>query len=351
MSESSKPFRIAFIGCGAVAQRHMQHLKNVAGAQVVAVADVSDWWLEKTKKDFAVPRLFKDYRQMLREMPEIDAIDVCTPNSLHAPHTIEALEAGKHVMVEKPMAMNAAEAQRMLDASKRAGRQLVVGFQHRFEAKSKMLRDRIASGEFGKILYVRCQALRRRGIPTWGPFGKKEVTGGGPMIDFGVHLLETAHYLMGSPRPTSVFGGTFTSIGNQPPAAAATWGPWDHTTYTVEDLAVAMVRFDTGAMLSIETSFAAHIEQDVWSITVVGEKAGACWESSRIFKDEAGHMVSSKVEHLPQWDYFEYKMRHFVEVCRDGRSSEVPPEHGVMVQKIIDGLYASAEKQREVMID
>jgi predicted dehydrogenase len=157
--------------------------------------------------------------------------------------------------------------------------------------------------------------------------------------------------MIGAPRPTTAFGGAFTSIGNQPPAAAAPWGPWDHVTYTVEDLAVGMVRFDSGAILNIETSFAAHIEQDVWSITIMGEKAGANWESSRVFKDEAGHMVSSRVEYLPQSDYFEYKMRHFVEVCRDGRKNEVPPEHGVMVQKMIDGLYASAERGREVAIE
>lgn len=351
MSENPKPFRIAFIGSGAVAQRHMQHLKIVPGAEVVAVADVSDWWLDKTRADFAVPRTFKDYRVMLREIPEIDAIDVCTPNGLHERHAIDALEAGKHVLVEKPMAMNAAEARRMLDASKRAGRHLVVGFQHRFEPKSKLLHDRIAAGEFGRILYVRCQALRRRGIPTWGPFGRKEVAGGGPMIDLGVHLLEAAHYMIGSPRPLSAFGGTYVNIGNRPPAAAAPWGNWDHATYTVEDLAVGMVRFDGGAILSIETSFAAHVEQDAWSITLVGEKAGANWESSRIFKDESGHMVNTQVIYLPQWDYFEYKMRHFVEVCRDGRPNEVPPEHGVMVQHMIDALYASADRGRECAIE
>ena len=112
-------------------------------------------------------------------------------------------------MVEKPMAMNARDARRMIDAANASGKQLVVGFQHRFEAKSRMIRRFIESGAFGKVLYVRVQALRRRGIPSWGVFGRKDLQGGGPLIDIGVHMLETAHFLMGSPRPLSATANTF----------------------------------------------------------------------------------------------------------------------------------------------
>jgi predicted dehydrogenase len=247
--------------------------------------------------------------------------------------------------------MNVREAREMVAAAEKNGKKLIVGFQHRFEARSKLLRDRIASGEFGKILFVRAQALRRRGIPSWGVFGRKDLQGGGPMIDIGVHILEAAHAIIGSPKPISATSNTFTYIGNQPPLAAAQWGPWDYSTYTVEDLAVGMIRFDNGTMLSIETSFAAHIEEDEWNITILGEKAGASWKSSKIFKDEAGYMVNSQATYLGNWDHFEYKMRHFVEVCRDDRPNEVTAEQALMIQQMLDAIYLSAEQGKEVKIE
>src|SRR6185437_15906252 len=129
------------------------------------------------------------------------------------------------------MAMTAAEGQQMLDAAKKAGKQLIVGFQSRFDPKTKLVRDQISAGTFGNLLYVRAQALRRRGIPNWGVFGRKDLQGGGPMIDIGVHILETAHYMMGSPRPVSAFGNAWTYMGNKPSDVASVWPGWDYQTY------------------------------------------------------------------------------------------------------------------------
>jgi predicted dehydrogenase len=344
-----KPLEIAFIGTGFIGQHQIKLLKKVPGAQVIAAADLNDK-ARDAAKELGVGQLFDDYKKMLRSLPQIQAVSVCTPNGSHVEHTVAALDAGKDVMVEKPMAMNAKQGQKMLDAAKRNKRKLIVGFQHRFEPRSKFVREQIAAGEFGKILYVRAQALRRRGIPSWGVFGRKELQGGGPMIDIGVHILEMAHYLIGSPTPVSATGNTFTYLGNKPPATLTNWGPWDYKTYTVEDLAVGMIRFDTGAMLTIESSFAAHIDKDIWNVTILGEKGGTNWESSQIFSDRGGYMTSSTGAFIGQWDHFDYKMQHFVEVCRDGRTNEVPGEHGLMVQKMLDAVYASAEKGREVEI-
>lgn len=351
MSHDVKPFRIAFIGSGAIAQRHMGLLKNIPGVQVVAATDINDWWLDKTRNEQGVHALYKDYKTMLAEHGEVDAVDVCTPNSLHAEHSIYALDRGKHVLVEKPMAINVSQARQMLDAAKRAGRHLIVGFQFRFDPKTKVLKEQIAAGAFGKILYVRAVWMRRRGIPSWGHFGRKDLQGGGPLIDLGVHVVETAHYLMGSPRPVSATGGAYTYLGNQPPAALAEWGPWDHKTYTVEDLAVGMIRFDTGALMTVETSFAAHIEREQMEITILGEKGGATWSTSQICKDEFGYQVTTQPAFIGSWDAFDYKMRHFVEVCRDARPNEATAEHAFEVQEMLDALYESAEKRREVLIE
>jgi predicted dehydrogenase len=346
-----KPFKIGFIGAGGIALTHMHHLKKIEGVQLITAADISGKALDKAKADYELKDVYTDYKQMLAKHPDLDAISVCTPNGLHAENTIAALEAGKHVIVEKPMAMSVKQAQAMVDAAKRARKTLIVGFQHRFEPKSKVVRDQVASGAFGKILYVRAQALRRRGIPSWGVFGRKDLQGGGPMIDIGVHILEAAHSMIGAPRPVSAVGQIFTYMGNKKPDALAPWGDWDYKTYTVEDLAVGMIRFDTGAMLTIESSFAAHIEKDVWNVTIMGEKGGASWEGPEIFNDVGGYMMNSKPQFIGKWDHFEYKMRHFVEVCRDGRQNECPAEHGLMVQKMLDGLYAAAEKGGEVQIE
>ena len=352
---SNKPLQLAFIGAGGVLGHQMNYLKNVPNYAALAVADVSEDTLASAKQKYGIPHLFTDYKRMLAEMPEIEAVSVCTPNWLHAEHSIAALEAGRHVMVEKPMAMHARDAKRMIDAAAASGKQLVVGFQHRFEPKSRMIRKFIESGSFGKVLYVRVQALRRRGIPSWGVFGRKDLQGGGPLVDIGVHMLETAHFLMGSPKPVSATANTFCYLGDKPCAVEAPWGPWDHKTYTVEDLAVGMIRFETGAMMAVETSFAAHVERDLWNVQVMGEKGGANFESGQVYTDQTfpgggGYMMTQTAAHVGETHPFEYKMRHFVEVARGVRYNEVPPEHGLMVQQMLDAVYESAEKGREVTI-
>lgn len=346
----AKPLRIAFIGSGGISRTHTNYFQKIPGVTIVACADINPVALEWYKAK-GVEHLYEDYNKMLAEVgDEIDAVSVCTPNGVHHPAALAALNAGKHVLCEKPMAMNAVQAQEMADAAKANGVEFVIGFQHRYEPRSKVIRDMIQSGAFGKILYVRAQALRRRGIPNWGVFGRKELQGGGPMIDIGVHILETSHNIIGNPTPISATGNTFTYIGDKPSEVKSMWPGWDHKTYTVEDLAVGMIRFDTGTMLTIESSFCAHIEQDVFNIQIFGEKGGAIWDGSKIYTDYNNYMINATPGYVGNWDIWEYKMRHFVEVVRDGRVNEAPAEHGVMVQKMLDGVYASAEAGKEVTI-
>jgi predicted dehydrogenase len=348
----AKPLRVGFIGCGGIAQTHIRYLTQFPGVSIVCGADIRPTALEHMKNAHGVELLFEDYHEMLKAVgDEVDAISVCTPNGVHAPAAIAAANAGKHVLCEKPMAMNAQEAQAMADAAKANGVEFIIGFQHRYEPRSKALRDMIAAGEFGKILYVRAQALRRRGIPNWGVFGRKELQGGGPMIDIGVHILETAHSIIGTPKPVSATGNTFTFLGNTKSDVVSAWAGWDYETYTVEDMAAGMIRFENGTMLTLESSFVAHIPEDVFNIQIMGEKAGAIWSTSEIFTDYNNYMINATPSYVGRWDMWEYKMRHFVEVVRDGRPNEAPAEHGVMVQKMLDGIYASAEAGKEVAID
>lgn len=357
----SKPFKLAFIGTGGISHAHATGYSKMGDEiQIVAGCDIKqsalDSFCAKWGKDI---RQYKDYNEMLREEKDVDAISVCTPNGVHKDPTIAALNAGKHVIVEKPMAMNAAEAKAMLAAARKNKKHLTIGFQWRFDRRSQMIRKQIASGEFGKILYVRVQALRRRGIPNWGVFGQKKLQGGGPMIDIGVHCTEMAHFMMGAPKPVSATGNTWTYLGDKPMKAMCGWPNWDYKTYTVEDLAVGMVRFETGAMMSIESSFAAHIEKDIWNVTIMGEKGGATWETGMVHKDQDGFMWNMTSPCLGgggganglDWnDIFNVKMRNFIECARDGKEDIAEGENGVMVQQILDGVYASAEAGKEVAI-
>jgi predicted dehydrogenase len=357
----AKSFKIGFIGTGGISHAHATGFSKVEGAEIVAGCDINpkalDSFCEKWGKDI---RRYSDYKEMLRKEKEIDGISVCTPNGVHCAPTIAALKAGKHVIVEKPMAMTAKEAKAMCDAAAKAKKHLTIGFQWRFDHRTQMIRKQIEAGEFGKILFVRVQALRRRGIPNWGVFGRKELQGGGPMIDIGVHCTEMAHYMMGSPKPISATGNCWTYIGDKPSQVASQWPNWDYKTYTVEDLAAGMVRFENGAMMSIEASFCAHIEKDVWNVQIMGEKGGAVWETGQVFKDANGFMWNSQPasygaggggkDGLDWSNIFNTKMRNFIECSRDGKPDIADGKYGVMVQQILDGIYASAEAGKEVVI-
>jgi len=347
-----KTLRVAFIGSGGIAGAHMRYLSKMDDVEMVAVADISKPSMAQRQEEFGIESAFTDYHKMLRDVKP-DAVSVCTPNGLHAAASIAASNAGADVLVEKPMAMTAAEAQKMITAAKTAKRKLVIGFQYRYDAKTKFIKDAVDAGRMGKVVYGRIQALRRRGIPNWGVFGRKDLQGGGPLIDIGVHALEMTHFVMGSPKPVAASGSIFTYLGDKKSDVVSQWPNWDHKNYTVEDLAVGQIRFDNGAVISIEASFAAHIEKEAWNFTLMGEKAGASWDPPGLFSDEGGYMMNSQPNWLPSGpnaDAFGMKMRNFVEHCLYNKPTMAPAEHGLMVQKMLDGIYASAEKGREVAI-
>jgi predicted dehydrogenase len=352
VAKTPKKLRVAMIGAGGIAGTHMAYLQKMDDVDLVAIADVNEEALARQAKTYNVSQTFVDFKEMLAKAnPE--AVSVCTPNGLHAPCTIAALNAGAHVLVEKPMAMNAKEAQAMLDAATKNKKKLVIGFQYRFGSNSTFLRNAYDSGTLGKVMYARSQALRRRGIPNWGVFGRKELQGGGPMIDIGVHILEVTHFCMGSPKPVAAFGATWTYMGNKKSDTVSMWPNWDHKTYTVEDLAVGQIRFDTGAILTIESSFVAHIEKDVWGFSLMGEKGGASWDPPAIFRDDNRYMVNQTPAYIAPsgfGDHFQMKMRNFVEHVLYNKPTLAPAEDGVAVQKMLDGIYESAAKGKEVAI-
>jgi predicted dehydrogenase len=343
---SGKKFRIAIIGCGGIAQTHIAALKSMPDVEIVAGCDINPERLKIMEEKHGVGDNYQKWKDLLREV-QPDAVSICTPNGVHAAPTIDALNAGCHVIVEKPMAMNPAECEKMITAAKKNKKKLTIGFQYRYHPNSQFLKKAADAGEFGDIMFVKCQALRRRGIPNWGVFGQKKLQGGGPMIDIGVHVIEMAHYVMGSPKPVAATGNTWTFMGNKPSNIVSQWPGWDYKTYTVEDLAIGHIRFDNGAVLHIEASFCNHIERDLWNFNLMGTKGGCNWDPPTIYGDRNGYMLNS----VPSFvggggDFptmFKVKLRNFIDAATKGTPQEAPGEAGLAVQKILDGVYRSAD--------
>jgi len=351
---SGKKLRVAFIGCGGISGTHIDAYKKMPDVEIVAGCDIVPERLSEFTKKTGATAVYADWRELLKK-EQIDAVDVCTPNGLHAPAVIDSLNAGFHAITEKPMAMTPKECQKMIDTAAKNKKKLCVGFQYRYHPTTQALARARDQGEFGDIKFIKCQALRRRGIPNWGVFGQKALQGGGPMIDIGVHVIEMAHYFLGSPRPVAATGNTWTYMGNKPSQVVSQWPNWDYKTYTVEDLAIGHIRFENGTIMHIEASFAAHIEKDVWNFTAIGDKGGCAWDPCGIYTDRAGTMWNSSPAFTGNGQFatlFEYKLRNFVDGCLLGTPLMAPGEAGMAVQKIIDGVYrSSAASGREVKID
>ena len=350
---TGKKLRLAMIGCGGISETHLRVLEKFPDVVVVAGVDTNPERLKLMEEKYAIKALYSDWKKMLKEVRP-DAVNICTPNGVHAPPAIDAAEAGCHVIVEKPMAMTPDECKKMIDASQKAGKKLSVGFQYRYHPNTQFLIRARDDQRFGKVMFVKCQALRRRGIPNWGVFGQKDLQGGGPMIDIGVHVIEMAHFVMGSPKPVAAAGNTWTYLGNKQSDVTSMWPNWDHKTYTVEDLAIGQIRFENGAVMHIEAMFAGHVEKDIWNFSLVGDKGGCQWDPPCLYTDRAGTMVNESPAYLShQTDFpslFTSKLRNWVDGCLRDTPLTAPGEAGLAVQKILDGVYRAAEAGKEVAI-
>ena len=347
---SKRPLRVGFIGAGGIAQAHWKYFDRYDDVEVVAASDVSEANLAEARERGA-QQTFKDYERMLQEA-DLDAVSICTPNYLHYQPCLDALDAGCHVLVEKPLAMNAQEGEQMVAKAREKGLVLTVAFQWRYTATTQAIRNSYDSGTLGDVLFARVHAMRRRGIPNWGVFGRKDLQGGGPMIDIGVHVMEMCHYAMGLPRPVAATGRTWTYLGDRPSDTKSVWPNWDHETYTVEDLAVGQVDFDNGACMSVESMFAGHIapEDEGMRFELIGTKGSAYSDPPRFFFDKDQLMMNAEPAFLPNDDAWEGKMRNFVDAALHGHEDRSPAEHGLMIQKMIDAIYQSAETGEQVKI-
>ena len=347
-----KKVRLGIIGSGGIAQNaHMPGYAAVPDlCEVVAVADSNEQVAREAAAKFNVPHVFTDYMKLL-EMDEVDAVSVCTPNYLHLDPTIRAFEAGKHVLCEKPIAMNAEEAKRMVDAGRKARKKFQVGYNLRFVPNHQLLKQYVDAGDLGQIYYARAQAMRRRGIPGWGVFIDKVKQGGGPLIDIGVHILDLTLWMMGHPKPIAASGVTYAKFGKRGDVVGFL-GQWDYKNFTVEDFAAALIRFDNGATVVLESSFVANIPEDLFTSTLCGTEGGAVTSPLTIVQEKHRSLQTFEPK-IPNKDVNSHhaEVKHFVECILNDEEPLVTGEHGLAVAQIMDAIYRSSETGREVTID
>lgn len=269
--------KIGIIGCGGIANgKHMPSLKKIKNVQMVAFCDIIEERAVKAAEEYGVEgaKVYTDYKELLKDRG-IEVVHVCTPNRSHAFISIDAMEAGKHVMCEKPMAKTYKEAKEMLDASERTGMKLTIGYQSRWRADSLYLKKMCEDGELGEIYYGKAIALRRRAVPTWGVFLNEYEQGGGPLIDIGTHALDLTLWMMDNYKPKMVVGTTFEKLKNQKDCGNA-WGDWDPKKFTVEDAAFGFIVMENGATIMLESSWALNIRNPKEAITMIcGTEGGA----------------------------------------------------------------------------
>lgn len=354
----SKKLRIGIIGSGGIARNcHMKGYASIPDlCEMVAVCDVNPETAKLAADQYSVEKIYSDYNEMLAS-GEVDAVSVATPNKYHKEPTIAALNAGVHVLCEKPLAMDAVEAKAMCAAARESGKILQVGLQSRFSGEGRFMRDYIQAGNMGEIYFARAQALRRRGVPHWGVFIDKEQQGGGPLIDIGVHILDFTLFLMGYPKPVSASGKTWDMMGKDP-SLTNNFGEYDRTKFTVEDFACGLIKFDNGAVVSLESSFMANqAENDLMKTQLFGTRAGASvrlWNDDpiEIYTESNKQLFDMKPKNIPKVESpHTAEVVAFVNAILEGKESPVPGLNGLILNAIFDALYKSSATGHEELVD
>ena len=351
----AKRLKVGIVGVGGIARSHLPGWQASEHAELAAGSDLADDVLRAWGEQQGVKKLYSDPKDLFAD-PEIDIVDVCTPNNYHAPLSIGALEAGKHVICEKPLAPTPDQVKEMIAARDRSGKLLMCAQSSRFSGASQAMKAEIDTGVLGDVYHARCWTLRRAGVPGRPGFIMKKHSGGGPCIDIGVHVLDLTLWLMGNPEPVAVSGIARAELAHQEGAFSTMGrgGGLIPDTFDVEDFAAAFVRFENGATLILETSWMLHhgpgSDRQIW---LYGTKGGAHLPSCEIYRSNFATQQHYNTALQLTGDSIRGHALECVTFARavaEGLPSPVPAEQSLQVMAILDGIYRSQEERREIAL-
>lgn len=352
--------RIGLVGIGGMGNLHIDCYAGMPDVEIVGLCDIVEGRAEAARKAHNLSEAVitcTDFHELITR-DDIDAIDIATPNYMHPVIAIAAMKAGKHVFSEKPDCITVEQAEEMKTTSEQTGKVLMVMRNNRWYEPSKYIKTFINEGKAGEIYSGRCGWIRRRGIPGKGGwFTTKSQSGGGPLIDLGVHMIDLSIWLMGNPRPVAVSGCTYMKFAENDAKSDSIHSQFGEAksdgTFDVEDLAMGFIRFDNGACLQIEFSWASNIEKEEKFVELRGTKAGFSW------RDETKLSIYTENEKGECYDInppFEgvnghgRNLRHFIDVILYGTEPDFIPQQGVNMIKILNAIYESAKTGREILL-
>jgi len=356
--------KVGIVGCGGIAnQKHLPALSRNDGVEVVAFCDIVVERAQKAAKEYGTPdaKVYTDYKELLKDK-SIDNVHVLTPNRSHSFITVDALQAGKNVMCEKPMAINSVEAKKMLDAAKKTGKILTIGYQNRYRQDSAYLKEACENGDLGEIYYARAHAIRRRGVPTWGVFTNEYEQGGGPLIDIGTHALDLTLWCMDNYKPKMVVGNVYKKLGKQT-RTGNTFGDWKTEDFTVEDSAFGYITMQNGASIYLESAWALNsLDVDEAKTSLCGTKAGADMRDGLRIN---GVKYNKQYIETPFFkaggvaffkgggsiDAPDVELKTFLDACTKGKELIVKPEQAFVVTQLLEAIYESAKTGKPVYFD
>lgn len=343
--------RVGVVGGGWPGQQHARAILASPNAILQALAEPNDERAMEFRRAYAPGTIHPDYVDLLGDA-EVDAVVICLPNHLHFPATLAALRAGKHVLCEKPPTMNGAEMRVLREEAEKHGLVYFFSRQFRFTPAMRTARELISRNELGRIYFAEAVWVRSRGIPSgigaW--FTDKQRSGGGTLIDIGIHALDSAWYLMGTPRPVSVTASVFQNFKHLVSAPV----------FDVEDSAFAFIRFENDAVVQLKTSWAGNLtdeipQGDVFgrelnNCTVYGDKATVRLKPLTLFQDVNGELVDKALKPADTADSFELQMQNFVDAIRGVAAPINNAQQAVYLMEMLDAIYLSSSSQREVPI-
>ncbi len=362
----NRKVRIGIIGCGGIANgKHLPALRTVPEAEIVAFCDIIEERALDARAKYGTPdcAVYTDYKELLKD-ESIEVVHVLTPNRMHSIITVDALHAGKHVMCEKPMAINSEEAKKMLAAAKETGKKLTIGYQNRQTPESLYMKKLADDGVFGDIYYARATALRRRFVPTWGVFLNEKEQGGGSLIDIGTHALDLTLWIMNNYKPKYCCGQAFHKLNSlKPEEQGNALSPWDPEKFTVEDSAFGFVVMENGATINLESSWALNMLDTREATTqVCGTKAGGdMFSGVRINGIRNGRQYVENVNFASGGVAFynglanesapNAEAKRWIKSIIEDTEPFVLPEQALVVTQILEGIYISAKTGKAFYFD